>query len=244
MNWNRPFEVLLSAGEAAGGDEGGQPVQTYPDQPHVLNNQIQGPLIIEGSTIPGKDRSLKIAVKLATETDSALPVLGIDVDESHQVDKLNVYNDGSITDDHARLAVAERDGRIQLGTHRVERGHEAIRAHLVEYLTNLVGLAARLGEQVGTAELHEHPLRACGHQSGAGLDQDVGSGDGGRDGDIDNSSGAVVETLQELFHDGERRGIIIARGIYRIRFRSSVTHSHEARRYLEDHRSTRTSRVS
>jgi hypothetical protein len=65
-NWNVPFVVRLAVGDNAGGD-GGQPVQTYPAQPHVVSGQIEGPLVIEGSFIPGKDRSLKIAVTLPTE---------------------------------------------------------------------------------------------------------------------------------------------------------------------------------
>ncbi|MCP4707387.1 MAG: hypothetical protein GY869_02075, partial [Planctomycetes bacterium] len=61
-----------------------------------LTNEIKGPLIIEGSLIPGRDRSLKPAVILYTETDGPLPVLEIIVDETEKTDILNIFNDASV----------------------------------------------------------------------------------------------------------------------------------------------------
>jgi Ca2+-binding RTX toxin-like protein len=103
-NWDDPFFVRLDVGTEGETNPDGQPVQTYPPQPHVVAGQIEGPLIIEGSQIPGKDRSLKTAVTLFTETNAPLPVLDIDVDENILTDKLTVYNDGSVSDDAGMLA--------------------------------------------------------------------------------------------------------------------------------------------
>jgi hypothetical protein len=96
-NWNVPFEVQVAVNPLAAA-ESGQPVQSFPAQPHTTA-QINGPLIIEGSPIPGKDRSIKPALMLPTELDSPLPVLAIEVDETQQTDTLNVFNDGSVSDD-------------------------------------------------------------------------------------------------------------------------------------------------
>ena len=96
-NWDIPFVVRVAVNPDAVIDDG-QPVQAFPAQPHALS-PIRGPLIIEGSVIEGKDRALRQAVILPTETDAPLPVLNIDTDESQQTDTLNVFNDGSVSDD-------------------------------------------------------------------------------------------------------------------------------------------------
>jgi Ca2+-binding RTX toxin-like protein len=104
-NWNTPFTVRVEVNPDAAVDEGAQPVQVFPAQPHTTSN-IAGPLIIEGSQIPGKDRSLKAAVMLPTETDAPLPVLTIEVDENLQTDTLNGFNDGSASADSGTLGLA------------------------------------------------------------------------------------------------------------------------------------------
>ena len=88
----------------------------------LVSGQIDGPLVIEGSFIPGKDRSLKIAVKLPTELNAPLPVLDIHVDENTQVDKLNVYNDGSIVNNHGMLANPDNVNGLE-AIYEVEPGH-------------------------------------------------------------------------------------------------------------------------
>ena len=95
-NWDVPVVVDVAVNPLA--DTSDAPVQKYPAQPHIAG-EIQGPLVIEGSMIPGKDRTLKTAVMLPTEADVPLPVLDIDVDESLQTDTLNVFNDGSMASD-------------------------------------------------------------------------------------------------------------------------------------------------
>jgi len=96
-NWNIPFTVKVEVNPDGSG-QGSSVVQVFPAQPHSTT-EIRGPLTIEGSVIPGKDRSLKMAVMLPTETDGPLPVLQIEVDETQQTDTLNIFNDGSVSND-------------------------------------------------------------------------------------------------------------------------------------------------
>ena len=72
-------------------------MQTYPTSRTSFPDQIEGPLVIEGSIIPGKDRSLKIAVTLLDRNQRSAAGARHPVDENTQVDKLNVYNDGSVS---------------------------------------------------------------------------------------------------------------------------------------------------
>ena len=97
-NWNVPFEVLLIINPDADTDQGAQPVQKFPAQPHLLN-EIRGPLIIEGSPIPAKDRSLSDVLMLPNEIDGDRPLVVIEADEGTQNDVLNVFADGSISND-------------------------------------------------------------------------------------------------------------------------------------------------
>jgi len=101
-NWNIAFTVSVAVNPAGPGGGTGQPVETFPSQPH-LTSQIRGPLVIDGSPIPGRDRSLKPGVKLPTELDVPLPVVSTVVDEGKQVDTLNVFNDGSHSNDTGSL---------------------------------------------------------------------------------------------------------------------------------------------
>ena len=104
-NWNIPFTVRVEVNpDAEASTE--QPIQVFPAQPHNTS-QIAGPLIVEGSLIPGKDRSINPAVMLDSETDIPLPVLDIEVDETTQTDILNIYNDGSLTNDTGVHRIAD-----------------------------------------------------------------------------------------------------------------------------------------
>ena len=122
-NWNNPFTVRVIANPDAE-PETGQPVQVFPAQPHN-SSQIAGPLIVEGSLIEHKDRTLTTAVKLTNETDVALPPLEIaEDDDNAQIDTLNVYNDGSITNDtgiHRLADAATQQAGLEAG-YEVEDG--------------------------------------------------------------------------------------------------------------------------
>ncbi|KPJ80692.1 MAG: hypothetical protein AMJ58_07790, partial [Gammaproteobacteria bacterium SG8_30] len=90
-------------------------VRQEPLQPHVVD-AIEGPLVLEGGIGEGKDRSLRRAVMLPTESTDA--PLGIDdtTDESQRADRLNVFNDGSMIDDEFTLDATElRNEIVKLG---------------------------------------------------------------------------------------------------------------------------------
>src|SRR5205085_10101919 len=55
---------------------------------------IAGPLLVEGGKV--KDRPLDQGITLPTELGSSLPQLLVVVDETVQVDTLNVFDDGSL----------------------------------------------------------------------------------------------------------------------------------------------------
>ena len=101
-NWSTDVTITVSVNPAYVPASGSQPSQFFPAQPHTTS-EIQGPLVIEGSLMPNRDRSLKPGVKLPTETDGALPVLNISGDETVTRDTLNIYNDGSVSNDNGQL---------------------------------------------------------------------------------------------------------------------------------------------
>jgi Ca2+-binding RTX toxin-like protein len=95
-NWNVAFTVRVSVNPGAPAVVGTQPVMVFPAQPHTLN-QMFGPIIIEGEQII--DRSLKPGVKLPTELDVPLPVPPPVFDLGQATDTLNIFNDGSVSND-------------------------------------------------------------------------------------------------------------------------------------------------
>ena len=95
-NWNVPFDVKVT-GLPDGSVLDEQPLQTFAAQPHLLT-KIGGPLYLEGSTIPTKDRTLTTQIFLPTESDTTRPSITVDVNEDEQTDTLNVFNDGSVED--------------------------------------------------------------------------------------------------------------------------------------------------
>ncbi|MEZ0277251.1 MAG: beta strand repeat-containing protein, partial [Roseimicrobium sp.] len=101
LNWNVPFMVKLTANPNAPAETGNQSVQTFAPQPHVTS-KIQGPLLIEGDTMPGQDRSLTPGIKLPTEVDVPLPTLDI-TESGVVVDTVHVFNHGSQSADTGRL---------------------------------------------------------------------------------------------------------------------------------------------
>lgn len=98
-NWKIPFTVRVTA---ALNVQGASQQILYPAQPHTTT-LIDGPLTIEGGDLPDKDRSVKIALILPTELNTALPTPNIVVDENKKTDTLNVFNDGSVVNDIGAL---------------------------------------------------------------------------------------------------------------------------------------------
>ncbi|MGE4044330.1 MAG: hypothetical protein AB7F35_05720 [Acetobacteraceae bacterium] len=105
-NWKVPFTVRVTALDNT------LPLtqHVFPAQPH-LTSPIQGPLTLEGGPLKTADRSLVKSVRLFTETDAKLPTLTISTKEKLQTDTVNVFNDGSVTNDKGELDfVKEVDG--------------------------------------------------------------------------------------------------------------------------------------
>ncbi|WP_162064169.1 hypothetical protein [Vibrio taketomensis] len=101
-NWDQPITITLSVNPDYQQQEG-QPVQNPPLQSHTLSG-IQGKLIIDGGVPDGKSRALAGSVTLPSETDSELPIVNIEINETELTDVVNIFNDGSITDDSGVLS--------------------------------------------------------------------------------------------------------------------------------------------
>ncbi len=92
-NWATPFSVRVSSNPNAP-IVAGPPVQSFPTQPH-LASRLQGPLVIEGDAIAGRDRGRTNGVILPTETDTPISILTAPGNVKHQTDTINLFNDGS-----------------------------------------------------------------------------------------------------------------------------------------------------
>ena len=106
---------------------------------------------------------------------------------------------GAGVEDDAGVAVAERNGLIELGVDGLEGGGEAVGAHLLENHADFIGLLARLVDPAGLAEIEQHALGAGGDEGGAGADPEL-IGSGGGTGDFGERSGAVAQRLKDLEH--------------------------------------------
>jgi hypothetical protein len=109
-NWNQDVVLTVSLDpDWEPAQAGAQPVQAFPVQPHVVAD-VQGPLVIEGGVMPNRDRTIKTAVKLPTELDTALTLPSVQVDEAVKTDRLNVFNDGSLKADTGTHGAASANG--------------------------------------------------------------------------------------------------------------------------------------
>jgi len=97
-NWYQQVTVELETDEYFSPDPADALVRQEPVREHQAS-AIRGPLIIEGNLSVGKDRSLNVAVMLPTESAVDPIEVQLDVDETLQADRLNVFNDSSHTDD-------------------------------------------------------------------------------------------------------------------------------------------------
>lgn len=102
-------------------------------------------------------------------------------------------------DDHAGLAIADRDRGIELGAHGAERGADSVSADLVEDLPHLVGLPTRFLEPSGAPEIDEHALRTGRHDARTRLD-DERDARGRWHRNVHELRGAVGERLQKMDH--------------------------------------------
>ena len=101
-NWWREVTITIEADVDFVNDPSQQFVRNEPVRQH-LTSQINGPVVIEGGVAEGKDRSLKPAVMLPTESTDLPKDIEINTDETQQADRLQVFNDSSVADDKACL---------------------------------------------------------------------------------------------------------------------------------------------
>jgi hypothetical protein len=95
-DWFDPVTIVLVADIDVGIDEARANLRSFPKQAHRLS-RIRGPLMVEGGTT-AVDRSLRQAVLLPGENNGPLFAVPPQPSESHQIDTLNVYSDGSRAD--------------------------------------------------------------------------------------------------------------------------------------------------
>ncbi|MCA8884705.1 MAG: hypothetical protein KDA50_13305 [Rhodobacteraceae bacterium] len=96
-NWFTEQVVTLKANPSFVPDPNDQPRKVFAPQPHLVN-RLRGPIEILGGE-SGADRSLKPAILLPGETDAPLNDVNIIFDETTGIDRVNVYNDSSDTDE-------------------------------------------------------------------------------------------------------------------------------------------------
>ncbi|HSC16539.1 MAG TPA: hypothetical protein VLI71_15540 [Gammaproteobacteria bacterium] len=97
-NWWKDVTVTIEADLNFVPDVSQQFVRNEPVRQH-LTGEISGPLVIEGGIAEGKDRSLRPAVMLPTESTAPPKGVSVDTDETKQADRLHVFNDSSVADD-------------------------------------------------------------------------------------------------------------------------------------------------
>ena len=103
-NWNIPVTINVAYNPSYTGDQqGGQSQIVFPAQAQRTSS-IQGPVIIEGNSIPNLNLSLRPAIKLPTETDTSLASIVNPNSPATQTNVLNVFNAGSTQNDAGALA--------------------------------------------------------------------------------------------------------------------------------------------
>jgi Ca2+-binding RTX toxin-like protein len=114
-NWWQEVTVEVAADLNFIADPSQQFVRNEPGRQHLVS-QLDGPLIIEGGVAEDKDRSIKAAVVLPTEFAAAPKDIEVNTDETQQADRLNVFNDSSVSDDFGIMEATElRNAVIKLG---------------------------------------------------------------------------------------------------------------------------------
>ena len=98
----------------------------------------------------------------------------------------------------ADIAVAKRQGLVELAQHRIDGGGHAVGAGLVEHHAHLVRLLAGLVDPAGLAELHQHAFGAGGNKGAGGVDEQL-TGAHPRRRHLGQPGGAVFQALQYLF---------------------------------------------
>jgi len=121
-DWDIPVVVQVDANSST--TTTGSIVQSFSMQAHTVD-QIKGPLILEGGVSASTDRTLTEAVMLPTEHDDDLTSVDITIDESIQTDTLNVFNDGSVSDDSGVMTENNISGLGMGSSLTLNRGTDA-----------------------------------------------------------------------------------------------------------------------
>ncbi|WP_417374531.1 beta strand repeat-containing protein, partial [Glutamicibacter protophormiae] len=100
-NWWIPVTVTVSADPDFTLSAGRADLMTFPKQPHLLS-AIRGPLEVDGGT-GGETHTLGNAVILPGELNTPPFGIGQQPSEARQIDVLNIYDDGSLADQHGDL---------------------------------------------------------------------------------------------------------------------------------------------
>jgi hypothetical protein len=118
-DWNQPVTITVSYNpNYVASQQGNQSQILFPAQAQ-RTSAIQGPVIIEGYSIPNLNLGLQPAVKLPTETDVPLGTVVSANTQATQTNVLNVFNAGSTQDDAGalttlnNLAAADEEGILQ-----------------------------------------------------------------------------------------------------------------------------------
>jgi len=101
-NWFQEVTLQVEVDEDFIPDPSKQFVRQEPLRPHTVD-QIRGPLVVEGNIGEGKDRSIRAAVMLPTEETADPIAIELDIDETQHADRLNVFNDSSVSDDRGLM---------------------------------------------------------------------------------------------------------------------------------------------
>lgn len=100
--------------------------------------------------------------------------------------------------DNAHIAIAQGQGRIELGEDGIDGRHEPVGLDLVDDHLDLVGLLPRLLQVIALAEIDEHALGPGGDQGGGGFYEKLMTGRQGA-GFVDQFGCAVFKILEDLF---------------------------------------------
>jgi hypothetical protein len=106
-------------------------------------------------------------------------------------------NAGADLDHPARIAIAERQGLIELVAHGFDCGQKAVCPHLVEDHADFVRLLPRLLDQAALAEIHEHAFGARRNERSRRANEDAPGAEprGWRLGDLGRASAQILQNL-------------------------------------------------
>ena len=89
----------------------------------------------------------------------------------HPIARPNIVHPLTDVKNGARIAVAQRQRLVELAKHGLQRRHQAVGAHLIEHLPDLVRLLPGFLDQIRLTELEKHLLRSRRDQGGLRPDQ-------------------------------------------------------------------------